>query len=126
MKKADIIAAALKELQGQEEKLSAEAVDLPVYKQQVIAELERKLADVQPDLDIPTCEDFAHLAVECCQVCHVEYPEWELGLIEIESGGRAWLCCALDRALNPSKQAAMEQSPQWRKLERMLLGDGES
>jgi hypothetical protein len=126
MKKADIIEAALKDLQSQKEKLTAEAVEVPAYKQQVTAELEKKLADVQPDLDVPTCKDFVHLGVKCCPVCHIEYPEWELALLEIESGGQAWMCCALDRALNPSKHVAMEQRPQWQKLKRMFFGDGES
>ncbi len=125
MKKKDIVGAALKDLLAREESLAAVSVDVRAYKRQVIATLEKKLAGVQPNLDIPTCDDFAHLGVECCSVCHIDYPEWELDLVKIELGGQAWLCCALDRALNPSKRAAMEQSPEWRKLERMLFGDGQ-
>jgi len=125
MKKADIIAATLQELRRREEKLATESVDIPAYIWQVIDELERKLADIQPDLDIPTCQDFAHLEVECCPVCHIEYPEWELAIVEIESGGRGWLCCSLDRALNPSKNAAMEQSPDWQELVRSVNDDPE-
>jgi hypothetical protein len=116
MKKADIIKATLQELRQREEKLATESVDFPAYIQQVIDELERKLADIQPDLDIPTCQDFAHLGAECCAVCHLDYPEFELAIVEIESGGRGWFCCSLDRALNPTKRVAMEQSPDWREL----------
>jgi hypothetical protein len=116
MKKADIIAATLQELSQREEKLAIESVDFPTYIRQVIDELERKLADIQPDIDIPTCEDFAHLGVECCAVCHVDYPEFELAIVEIEYGGGGWLCCSLDRALNPTKRAAIEQSLEWKEL----------
>jgi hypothetical protein len=31
-----------------------------------------------------------------------------MALINIESGGNAWICCALDRALNPLKHARLE------------------
>jgi hypothetical protein len=63
-------------------------------------------------MDIPTCADFTHLGVECCPVCHDEYPD-EMEIIEIESGGKAWTCCSLDRALNPTKQMALEQTSEW-------------
>jgi hypothetical protein len=55
--------------------------------------------------------------MECCPGCHDEYPD-EIEVIEIGAGGRAWTCCSLDRALNPSKYAAMEQSPEWQELVR--------
>jgi hypothetical protein len=32
-----------------------------------------------------------------------------MGLIEIESGGKAWICCAMDRALNPERVKKNEQ-----------------
>jgi hypothetical protein len=73
-------------------------------------------------MDIPSCADFAHLGVECCPGCHGEYPD-EIELIDIESGKRAWICCALDRALNPLKHAAMEQSPEWQELARLFSSD---
>jgi hypothetical protein len=53
-------------------KLTADSVNFPTYKQQVNAEIETKLADIEADFDIPTCEDFAHLGVECCPVCHLD------------------------------------------------------
>jgi hypothetical protein len=92
MKKADIIAATLQELRQREEKLATDSVDIPACIRQVIDELERKLAGIRPNLDIPTCRDFAHLKVECCPVCHIEFPEWELEIVEIESGrrGKRW------------------------------------
>lgn len=85
MKKKDIVGAALKDLLAREESLAAVSVDVRAYKRQVIATLEKKLAGVQPNLDIPTCDDFAHLGVECCSVCHIDYPEWELDLVKSSS-----------------------------------------
>jgi len=67
VKKKDIIGAALKDLLAREESLAAESVDVRAYKRQVIATVEKKLADIQPNLDIPTCDDFAHFGVECCR-----------------------------------------------------------
>jgi hypothetical protein len=80
------------------------------HEEQVLSELNKRLRGVLPNTDLRTCADFAHLGVDCCPICHFDYPEFELALVEIESGGRAWLCCALDRTLNPSKQAAMERN----------------
>jgi hypothetical protein len=56
--------------------------------------------------------DFTHLGVECCPVCHDECPD-EKEIIEIESGGKALICCSLDRALNPTKHMALEQTSEW-------------
>lgn len=83
----------------------------------VNARIENMLAEIESNFDIPTCQDFAHLEVECCPSCHEE-PELELTLVEIESGGKAWVCCALDMALNPRKRSELEQDPQWQAFER--------
>jgi hypothetical protein len=56
------------------------------------------LQDMLPDGDIRICEDFRHLNVDCCQVCH-EHPHYELSLIELQDGGRAWVCDAVKQAL---------------------------
>lgn len=58
------------------------------------------LQDALPNGDIRTCEDFGHLDVECCGVCH-EIPHFELSLIELPDGGKAWVCHAMKQALNP-------------------------
>jgi hypothetical protein len=123
MIKAEIIAATLREVSKRGSGLTVGFEDTPRYERHVRAELQRRLASIEPGRDTPTCANFTHLGVECCHICHVEYPEYELALIEIESGGRAWLCCPLDRALNPSKHAAMEQSPEWQELVRLFSFD---
>ena len=119
MKKADIIAAVLKDVRGREARLSAES-DALASERHLTAELERRLSQIDSDLDIPTCVDFAYLGIECCPVCHFDYPQYELAVVELESGGRAWLCCSLDYALNPSKSAAMERGASWEELFPMV------
>jgi hypothetical protein len=41
---------------------------------------------------IRTCEDFPHLKVECCPTCHHFYPHYEISVIDLPNGGRAWVC----------------------------------
>ncbi|WP_263367399.1 hypothetical protein [Edaphobacter bradus] len=53
----------------------------------------------------------AHLGVECCPVCHIDYPGYELAVVKFEASRKAWLWRSLDYALNPSKRVAVERSP---------------
>jgi hypothetical protein len=119
VKRSDIIAAMLQSAREVQARLHRESVEPGVYERHVAAKLERMLLQTQPEMDIPSCADFSHLGEGCCPVCHHDYPD-EMALVEIESGGRAWLCCSLDRALNPSKHAAMEQTPEWQELVRFF------
>jgi hypothetical protein len=119
VKRSDIIAAMLQSACEVQARLHHESVEPGVYERHVAAKLEHMLLQTEPAMDIPSCADFTHLGVACCPVCHHEYPD-EMALIEIECGGRAWLCCSLDRALNPSKHAAMEQTPEWQELAQMF------
>jgi hypothetical protein len=43
-------------------------------------------------MDIPTCDDFRHLNVECCDTCHNFHPHYETKQIDLRSGG--WVCHA--------------------------------
>lgn len=90
------------------------------YRRYIAAQLERKLHQIEPEIDIPTCAEFAHLDVECCVVCDHDYPD-EMEIIEIESGGKAWICCSLDRALDPTKHIALEQTSEWSARTGMIL-----
>jgi hypothetical protein len=119
MKKTEIIEATLQGIRGREAALAVGFEDITSYERHVAAEIEKRLDTIEPDLDIPSCADFSHLGEECCPVCHGDYPD-EMALIEIECGGRAWLCCSLDRALNPSKHAAIEESPEFQELVRLF------
>jgi hypothetical protein len=79
-----------------------------------------KLANLRPDEGVRTCEDFAHIGTACCESCHTGHPQHELDLINLESGGRAWICCALDRALNPWRHEEQNNSDNYREIERAL------
>jgi hypothetical protein len=109
VKKSEIMAAMCEATRKAEAGLNAESEEGATYKRHLAAQLERRLRQIEPEIDIHTCADFPHLGVECCPVCHDECPD-ELEIMEIESGGRAWLCCSLDRALNPTKHIALEQT----------------
>jgi hypothetical protein len=85
--------------------LCGQSEEVTAYKRHLAANVERILGQIEPDMDIPSCADFAHLEVECWPGCHGEYPD-EMELIDIELRGRAWICCALDRALTPSKRVS--------------------
>ena len=78
--------------------------------------LEAKLRDIEPGRDIRTCSDFIHLQAECCEICHGLSPHYEMALLDMEGGGKAWICCALDRALNPQKHAQFASSAAYKTL----------
>ena len=65
----------------------------------VMAELQERL----PDTDIRTCGDFRHLNVTCCDTCHAFYPHYEMSLIDLPDGAKAWEMCIRDR-LGPSQR----------------------
>jgi hypothetical protein len=122
VKRLEIVASMRQAQSEAEAGLYGDSEEVSAYRRHLAAKVELILGQIEPEMDIPSCADFAHLGVECCPVCHDEYPD-EMALVEIESGGRAWICCALERALNPSKHAAMEQTPEWQELARLFSPD---
>jgi hypothetical protein len=100
VKKAEIIAKVMKAARDSDDGRAAWTGPGITYLQYVSSDLNRKLKDLAPDVEMLTCEDFAHLGVKCCAVCHNEYPD-ELGLVKLKSDQLAWLCCFLERALDP-------------------------
>ena len=112
MKQSEIIAAMCQAAREAEAGLDAESEEGAAYKRHIVAQLERKLRQIEAEMDIHTCADFPQLGVECCPVCHHDCPD-ELEIIEIESGGKAWICCSLDRAVNPTKHMALGQTSEW-------------
>ncbi len=53
-----------------------------------------------PDgVEIKTCSDFADLAVTCCERCHTLYAFYEMYLEDLPGEDKAWICCAISRAL---------------------------
>ncbi len=91
--------------------------------EEIVKILDHTLAGLTADSRVRTCADFSHLNVECCQTCHCHDPHFEITLIEVESGGNAWICCALDRALNPIKHAKMPSSTEYEEIECMFGSD---
>jgi hypothetical protein len=112
VKRAEIIAAMCQAARGGEDGFDGESEALAAYKRHFAAKLERTLAQIEPDAEIPTCADFSHLGVECCRACHQDCRD-ELEILDIECGGRAWICCSLDRVLNPSKNKPTDDSFDW-------------
>lgn len=90
------------------------------YKAIILSALEKSLQIVGPDTDIRTCEDFGLLNVTCCESCHGIYQHYEMSLVEIESAGKAWICCAIDRAISPTNYADLHQLPEYMTFNEML------
>ena len=67
------------------------------YEDYLLATLKRKLSQVDDD-EILTCADLGQFGVACCPVYHDDYPD-EQGIVQLESGCHAWVCCAIERAL---------------------------
>jgi hypothetical protein len=112
VKRSEIIAAMCQAAGEGEAEPYGESEEAAAYALHIATKRERILDQIELKVGIPTCADFAYLGVECCPVCHDDYPD-EMEIIEIESGGKAWICCSLDRALNPSKHMALEQTSEW-------------
>lgn len=98
-------------------------VDAKEYEDIIRTAVTAKLASLRLDERVRTCGDFGHLGIACCDSCHTGYPHYELDLIELESGGRAWICCALNRVLNPVRHQELLNSSEYRDIEKFLGGD---
>lgn len=72
--------------------------DEPDDEEIIVAELRGRLPD---DVEIKTCEDFKRFGVECCETCHGHYAHYEMSVIDVPGGCRAWVCCPVKRAIYP-------------------------
>lgn len=52
-----------------------------------------------PEGEIGTCADFHALGVKCCTACHGFYPDYDMCIESLPNGRRAWICCAVRKAL---------------------------
>jgi hypothetical protein len=106
MRKAEIIRKTLIEMRP----MSLESVppysDEPDYEETVIAELQGRLPD---NVDIKTCEDLKHLSVECCDACHGDYAHYEMSLIDLPDGGKAWVCDPVRWAIYPEQKQQLKE-----------------
>jgi hypothetical protein len=66
----------------------------------VLAELQRRL----PDAETKTCDDFKHLNTACCETCHTSYPHYDMNLIDLPDGAKAWVCDAVEWAIYPERR----------------------
>jgi len=112
--KNDIIEKTLKEISPRIE----ESEEL----YSVMAELQERL----PETDIKTCEDFRHLNVTCCDTCHAFYPHYEMSLIDLPDGAKAWVCDPVKWAIYPEQYQELQEwkqnSPEG-KLLRQIFGE---
>jgi hypothetical protein len=103
MTKSEIIAITLRALHEDQGLLAAEepgCESLEDYEDVVIVTLQERL----PEGNIQVCEDFKGLNVKCCQTCHTFYPHYEMAVVDLSDGGKAWLCCPVRSALLPKSQ----------------------
>lgn len=82
--------------------------DEPDYEEHVLETLHQRLPE---GVNIKTCEDFQHLGVECCDCCHGSYAHYEMSLIDLPDGGKAWVCDHVLWAIFPEEAKKLEQSP---------------
>jgi hypothetical protein len=104
MTKADIIAKTLRECRCPVEIDAALTGDESDYEVVVIAGLNRRL----PDTEIKTCEDFRHLSVECCELCHECFPQYQMNLIDLPDGAQAWVCDPISWAIYSEERKELE------------------
>ena len=98
MTKAEIIELTLQQIEYRQNpppEEIADCVGIEGYDDFVIATLNELL----PSGNIKTCEDFTYLGVACCPVCHRYYPHFDVKLVTLPDGSKAWICCRLRTAL---------------------------
>ena len=65
------------------------------YEDVVITTLNERL----PSGDLRVCQDFGHLVIDCCDVCHTQYAHYDMYIEQMSDGQHAWICCAIRSAL---------------------------
>jgi hypothetical protein len=120
LKKAVIIAKTLADMNSVDSNEGLRRHTGPEEEEIAIRTIEAKLREIEPDRDIRTCSDFSHLHAECCEICHALSPHYEMSLLDVEGGCKAWICCALDRALNPQKHAHLASSAAYKTFAAIL------
>ena len=105
MTKAEIISKTLREMEPSPPENEPPYSDEPDYEETVVTELNQRL----PDTDIKTCEDFRHLNVQCCEICHECYPHYEMSLIDLPDGAKAWVCDPIRWAIYPEQYREIQE-----------------
>jgi hypothetical protein len=65
----------------------------------VITELQRRL----PYGNIKTCGAFKYLNAACCDACHTTSPHYDMTLVDLPDGGKAWVCENIELAIFPER-----------------------
>jgi len=95
----------------------------PAGEEIAFAELQRRL----PDSEINTCDDFKHLNTECCESCHTFEAHFEMKLLDLPDGSKAWVCHPVEWAVYPERleefRDALRNSPDEKMFSRMLWDD---
>jgi|ERR1019366_7535828 hypothetical protein len=120
--KNEIIEKTLKEIGPRLEEHEEPYSEEPDWEEIVIAELHERL----PETDIKTCEDFRHLNVTCCDTCHTSYPHYEMSLIDLPDGAKAWVCDPVKWAIYPEQYQELQewkQNSREGKLLRRIFGE---
>jgi hypothetical protein len=120
LKKAAIIAKTLADMKTVSSHGESSLDNDPDEEERVVQTLDVKLKEIEPDCDIRTCSDFSHLPTECCEICHTFSPHYEMSLLNVEVDGKAWICCAMDRALNPQRHLQLASSAAYKTLAKIL------
>jgi hypothetical protein len=120
LKKAAIIAKTLADMKTVSSHGELSLDNDPDEEELVVQTLDAKLKEIEPDRDIRTCSDFSHLHTECCEICHTFSPHYEMSLLDVEGDGKAWICCAMDRALNPQKHLQLASPAAYKTLAKIL------
>jgi len=99
MNRDQIITKTLEDMRGYDssdsEEFYQQSAELDEYDRNVtIPELMKRL----PEGEILTCEDL-DFPVECCDSCHYFYAHYDMYLVDLPDGRKAWICCATRRAL---------------------------
>ena len=113
MTKAEIIAKTIRDMAqkyGPDEEYEAEVI-IPT------------LNDRVPEGDSKTCENFTHLNVGCCETCHTFYAHYEMDVVELPDGGKAWICHAVKNALFP--ETKVDKNSTQTKTLNDILGEWE-
>ena len=100
MTRGEIIEKTLKEMglllpSKKAAQSSNEAGPLP----RVITELQQRL----PLGNIKTCGAFKYLNTACCDTCHTTYPHYDMALVDLPDGGKAWVCENIELAIFPER-----------------------
>ncbi len=53
-------------------------------------------------------QDFKDLNVECCETCHEFYPHYDMSLIELPDGAKAWVCDHVKSAIYPAEYQKLQ------------------